>query len=296
MAESRLDDVVAGLQSVVRALDPSVLEPRDAERLVTVLGRVERMAAAGKALCAKRVAESGAWRASGARSEADWLARVTGETVGVARRTLDTVGQLEGLEAAAAAFRSGRLSGPQARDGAGQRLPPTEAAPGAPSRPRGGVGSLWPRGETVLVVDLAALRRGVAEPGETCEIAGVGPVPVSVAERLLGESLLKIVIRDGVEIRTVVHTGRRPTAAMLTALLARDGARCIRPHCDRPVAQVDHTLDWADNLTTRFDHLAGLCQACHNDKTRRGHTDRRTVDGWEWRRPDGTVERADPRR
>jgi hypothetical protein len=103
----------------------------------------------------------------------------------------------------------------------------------------------WPRGETILLVNLESLRRGSVEAGETCEIAGVGPVPVSVARDLFGDSLLKVVIRDGTDIRTVVHAGRTPTAKQRTAILVRDGGRCVRPTCDRPIAEIDHTIDWA---------------------------------------------------
>jgi hypothetical protein len=44
-----------------------------------------------------------------------------------------------------------------------------------------------------------------------CEITGVGPVPVEVARRLLGESILKLVITNGVDVANVTHLGRGPT-------------------------------------------------------------------------------------
>jgi hypothetical protein len=50
-----------------------------------------------------------------------------------------------------------------------------------------------PRYLALLRVDAAALRRGRVDGGELCEIAGVGPVPVSVARDLLGEAIVKLV-------------------------------------------------------------------------------------------------------
>jgi hypothetical protein len=156
-------------------------------------------------------------------------------------------------------------------------------------------GSRWPKGETVLLVNLESLRRGSVEAGETCEIAGVGPVPVSVARELFPGSLLKVVIRDGVDIRTVVHTKRRATAEMLTGLFVRDGTlKCCRPSCGRPAVQIDHTADWAKTFETRVDQLAGLCWHDHDLKTNHGHTYRHGPRGWEWHHPDGAVEYEHP--
>ncbi|MEI8337433.1 MAG: DUF222 domain-containing protein, partial [Actinomycetes bacterium] len=57
-------------------------------------------------------------------------------------------------------------------------------------------------------VDIDALKRGRTEHGEVCEIAGVGPIPVATATEYLGEAFLKLLILDGVDIKTVAHMGR----------------------------------------------------------------------------------------
>ena len=57
-------------------------------------------------------------------------------------------------------------------------------------------------------VDIDALKRGHTEHGEVCEIAGVGPIPVAAATEYLGEAFLKLLILDGVDIKTVAHMGR----------------------------------------------------------------------------------------
>ena len=74
-------------------------------------------------------------------------------------------------------------------------------------------GRLNPRYLALLRVDVQALHRGRVAGGDLCEIRGVGPVPVSVAEGLLGRSVLHLVITRGVDVLNVTHLGRGPTAA-----------------------------------------------------------------------------------
>jgi hypothetical protein len=102
------------------------------------------------------------------------------------------------------------------------------------------------------------------------------------------------VIRDGVDIRTVVHCGRRPTAAQRTAIFVRDGGRCRRPTCDRPIAEIDHIDEWCLTRRTTLDELAGLCLHDHLLKTHRGHRYRQERDEWVWVLPDGTEEHERP--
>jgi hypothetical protein len=388
------------LQRVVARLDADVLDPATAERLVAEFATIEHVAAAGKALAARRVAASGRWRRSGQRSEAEWLARTTGESVGAARAALDTAAAVADLPQIDAALRSGSLSGPQAsaiataaaadpsaearllgmaegapltklrnecdrvraaatpdlaerhrrihqarhwrqwtdaegaRCGQYRMTPEHAAALEAAAKPfieaafeqarREGreetseayaadglvamavavrAGDVtpptkpgWPKGETIAVVNLESLRRGTVDgaAGEVCEIAGVGPVPVDVARELFGDSLLKIVIRDGVDIRTVVHAGRHPNAAQRTAIFVRDGGRCVRPTCGGSIAEIDHTDDYRWTKHTTVDELAGLCRHDHKLKTLRGHRYRHGERGWEWVLPDGTVEYQHP--
>ena len=79
--------------------------------------------------------------------------------------------------------------------------------------------STSPRHLGLLRVDVAALRRGRVQGGELCEVAGVGPIPVSGAKEILGEAIVKLVITDGVDVLNVTHLGRGPTAAQRAALL-----------------------------------------------------------------------------
>ena len=100
-------EIRARLQEVVEALDVDVLEPSDAQRLVEEFTTIEHVAAAARTLAAARVAESGLWRQSGDKSEADWLARQSGETVGSARGTLQTAKRLRRCAKTSEAFRKG---------------------------------------------------------------------------------------------------------------------------------------------------------------------------------------------
>ena len=109
-----VEEVRRALQRLVSDLDAGVLDPAEAERLVGEFAAIEHAAAAGKALAARRVAESGRWRHAGVRSEADWLASATGESVGAARAALETAKTLDATPATAEAFRRGELSLEQA--------------------------------------------------------------------------------------------------------------------------------------------------------------------------------------
>ena len=111
-----LEQVVAALEATVAGLEPAVLSGGDAATLVAVFTRGERLCAAGKALAARRVAETRVWCAEGERSAAHWLARRSGTTLGAAAAALETVERLDDLAVTGEAFRSGRLSEVQARE------------------------------------------------------------------------------------------------------------------------------------------------------------------------------------
>ena len=83
----QLRRAVGDLEAVSRALDPNCLDGRAASTLVEVAARGERICSAIKALGARRVEETNAWRGAGHRSAAHWVAEATGETVGAAGRS-----------------------------------------------------------------------------------------------------------------------------------------------------------------------------------------------------------------
>jgi hypothetical protein len=113
--------------------------------------------------------------------------------------------------------------------------------------------------------------RGRVADGETCELAGVGPVPVSTVRRMFDDAFLAAVVTDGVDVSNVAHLGRQATAHQRTALEAR-GYRCEVPGCSaRHNLEIDHIDEWCTTLRTKLDRLAWLCPHHHALKTRDGH-------------------------
>ena len=141
-------------------------------------------------------------------------------------------------------------------------------------RARGAAGAKAPPTYTAVIrADLSALVNGRAAAGEVCEIAGIGPVPVEVARKLLGEAVLKLVLTHGVDVRNVTSLGRGPTAAQKVALLWEQPT-CSVERCGRRARlEADHTTgaEWATTRHTRLDELDRLCDQ---------HHDKKTYDGW----------------
>ena len=132
---------------------------------------------------------------------------------------------------------------------------------------------------------LQALRRGSLEPGESCEIPGVGPVPLAVARELFGDCFLKFVISDGVDIRSVVHYGRVIPAHLKTALQFRDRC-CVVPGCGRTFGlEYDHLVEFAKGGPTSLDNLARVCRPHHAMKTHKGYRLSGGPGHWRWQAP-----------
>lgn len=133
--------------------------------------------------------------------------------------------------------------------------------------------------KVIVRVDLPALLRGRAVEGETCEIAGLGPVPVSVVREWMDNAFLAAIVTKGTEITKVVHLGRRFTSEQRTALQWRDPI-CARKGCDNRLGlQYDHFEDWAHTRTTRVDAGRRFCTPCHRLKTLGWHVSEPDADG-----------------
>ncbi len=109
-----IDEQIEILSSVLSSFDVTTLSGELAGELVERFTRLERLAVAGKTLCAKRVADTRYFARKGARDAASWLASVSGDSKSAAEDALQTAKSLEGLGALEQAFRSGELSGKQA--------------------------------------------------------------------------------------------------------------------------------------------------------------------------------------
>lgn len=378
-----VEAVVETLSELVHVFDARGLDCADADRAVELFAHAERLCAAGKALAAGRAAEVGGWRQRGERSAAHWLARASGQAVGTAMATLETVARLDELPVVTEALRRGELSEPQLREVVGaaavapdkqselvdlarredfaalrrrcaevraaaddelQRhrriharryvrhwndadgtfrldagltpeagakllscLAPFERAAfeaareqGRRDRPNayradalvdmaeasaGGTNGAKPPVKVNVLIDHAALVRGAAHADETCEIAGVGRVPVATVRSMMADAFLAAVVTDGVDVYRVAHLGRAVTAHQRTALEVRD-RECVVEGCHLRVGlEIDHVDGWARTRQTTVPRLARLCRFHHHQKTYEGWRLEGEPGAWQWRPP-----------
>ena len=155
-----------------------------------------------------------------------------------------------------------------------------------------------PNAVMVIRVDLNAIKRGRTEHGEVCEIAGVGPIPVATAIEYLGEAFLKLLVVDGIDIKTVAHMGRHIPAPLRTAVEERDRV-CQVPTCDVTLGlEIDHIKPFAEGGPASLENLVRLCKRHHLQKTHDGYRLIKQAGGgssgeapvvsevrWEWRAP-----------
>lgn len=179
-------------------------------------------------------------------------------------------------------FDDARLAGQRASHEAYAADALVAMAQAAVSRRRDGDG---PAAAVTVLVDHAALLRGATEPGERCELDGIGPVPLATARAMMADAFLAAVVTDGVDVRAVAHLGRRPTARQRTALQVRDRT-CVVPGCDQTERlEIDHVDGWAVTRVTTLDRLARLCRHHHHLKTYEGWTLTGTPGDWHWDPP-----------
>ena len=152
---------------------------------------------------------------------------------------------------------------------------PVESA--GPAADRARPAAKAPGGSNVKVIvriDHTALLRGHTIAGETCDVAGLGPISVESAKDLMGDAFLAAVVLKGRDVVNVAHLGRGPNAFQRTALEAA-GTGCTNIGCNRTVnIQIDHRTPVATDPVTKLDNLDPLCSGnggCHDLKTHHGH-------------------------
>jgi hypothetical protein len=121
----------------------------------------------------------------------------------------------------------------------------------------------------LLRIDFAALQRGYTQGDEICEIAGIGPIPVSRARELLGDAVIKLIATRGQQVANVTHYGRKPSTAQRMALLWNTPS-CSVAGCNHSIVEIDHRNDWHTTHRTRLEDLDPLCPHHHRLKTHRG--------------------------
>jgi hypothetical protein len=120
-----------------------------------------------------------------------------------------------------------------------------------------------PAARILARVDVPAVVRGHTLAGETCEIDGLGPVPVASLRDLLPDAVIELILTDGQDAWNVAHLGRRANARQQVVLdwlgVGCTNATC--PHTDH--LQIDHRVDWAQVRVTELVNLDWLCPHCH---------------------------------
>jgi len=135
-------------------------------------------------------------------------------------------------------------------------------------------------------VDYDALVRGHLEGGETCEVPGLGPIPIATTRALMADAIIIGILTRGVDVTRVAHLGRTPTAAQRRALETRDPT-CVVPGCaNRERLEIDHVTGWAVTRLTVLDDLARLCSWHHHLKTHCGYRLHGPPGHWRWQPPD----------
>jgi len=131
------------------------------------------------------------------------------------------------------------------------------------------------RADVVYVCDLRAAARGHTHGDELCHVVGGGPVPVDVVRAATVDGFVKVVVRDGTKVDSIVHYGRHIPALLRTVLELGDperldGAVCVEEGCDRR-----HDLEWdhddpvANEGVTSYENLFARCKPDHWAKTER---------------------------
>ncbi len=149
-----------------------------------------------------------------------------------------------------------------------------------------------PKATVMVRVDRRAFLAGDTETGDVCEIVGVGPIPVSVAQRLADDAFMKAIMTNGVDVLAVSHLGRSIPAHVRTAL-DELYPECAIAGCNIAWGlEIDHNQEWALGGPTALPNLNKLCSYHHDLKTRKHlrlvgeDTNKRLVPAAEWSPPE----------
>jgi hypothetical protein len=178
----------------------------------------------------------------------------------------EEAGELPPGSALALAARSRKGARPRPASPPGGRPPPGRNGPGRRPRPRPIPAKISVR------IDWDALVRGHPIEGEVCEVAGIGPVPVSVVRAMIdsGDPFLAAVVTRGTDVVNVAHLGRNMSAAQRTAWEWTHPV-CVVEGCNNAVRlEADHRVPWAEAKVTLLGNMDGPCGFHHDLKTYRG--------------------------
>lgn len=130
-------------------------------------------------------------------------------------------------------------------------------------------------------VDATALQRGHTVPGERCEIPGIGPIPVTTARRLVGDSKISLMLRDGQKCASVGRPVRTIPAKLRRELDARFPV-CGVSGCDQDrFLEIDHVIPIAEGGATDTTNVWRICSHHHKLKHHEGWVVVGGVGGWD---------------
>ena len=121
--------------------------------------------------------------------------------------------------------------------------------------------------EVRLDADQAAIARGYVEPGERCEIAGIGPIPVTMARALLDDARITVLGRERSDI-TTISSPERTIPAKLRRWLEATYPICGADGCDcSERLQIDHIIPIENGGPSTPENTWRLCPHHHKLKT-----------------------------
>jgi hypothetical protein len=140
------------------------------------------------------------------------------------------------------------------------------------SRDAGAAATSGPNAHVHVNVDADQLLAIKGLPGATCEIPGLGAIPVEDARAMLGDALLTIIIKKGVDVTTIAHHGRTIPTAIRRAVEARD-PECVVEGCTvRDQLDLHHIIPWHEQPVTTVDGVVRICHWEHYLVTHCGYT------------------------
>jgi len=144
-----------------------------------------------------------------------------------------------------------------------------------------------------LRVDHSAFERGDTEPGEICEIEGIGPVPVATARNLSTDALVYVLATKGRDITHYAERGRYIPDKLRLALEARDQV-CVALGCNVRDGLEIHHIDPVDNNgETSLENCCRLCRWHHYLCTHQRWRVEPTPEGWRVTPPDNRAPPTD---
>ncbi len=121
--------------------------------------------------------------------------------------------------------------------------------------------------EVRLDADYAALSRGYVEPGERCEIAGIGPIPVAMARSMLNDARITVLGREATKV-TTISSPTRIIPAKLRRWLERTYTVCGVEGCDNDQRlEIDHIITVEDHGPSDEINCWRICSHHHKLKT-----------------------------